>query len=408
MSSFTRVIMNKSIEEILRAIPSAIGRDLFTEICHAEWNVPSTRTIETLGIALGTHPGSRRPRNEDRAVVAHVTSVSGERFTVALVCDGVGGSEMGDMAATVAVATCIADLAETQHTIRLNSLLPRLIRNMDDAVRRALNGKGATTVSILLTSSTGDIASANIGDSRVFSWTKGERSFQQVSVDDTLENELRNIPGKDLSALNARGIQGSLSQALGEIGRSASDLRVVVFGRNNFSQGVVLASDGAWKAATDGFNATALNAPSALDLVRRVITSALWTGGVDNVSVIAIQDIEQLMRSPAEASPLNYGRSRITAWFADTKVVIRDIYERQGIDQNLPRQDVKPENAVPQVEKKDRRKPAGRNKRSRVDSTNPSPELDLRAAEDNPRGESQADAKPKIVVSTDDEPLKPG
>lgn len=398
--------MTRSIEEIRRGMPGPVGRDLLTEMWNAEWNAPSMRAIETLGLAVGTHPGSQRSRNEDRAVVAQVKSSNGQCFAVALVCDGVGGTEMGDMAATVAVATCIGDLAELRQAVAVRDLLPRLIRNMDEVVRRTLNGKGATTVSILLASSKGDIASTNVGDSRLFSWAPGEHSFRQISVDDTLENELKNLPGKDLSALNARGLQGSLSQALGEVGRPSSDLRIVVFGRDEFNRGAVLASDGAWKAAADGFNATVQHAPSALDLVRRVITSALWTGGVDNVSVVAVQNIEQFIRSTVDAPPAEFRRNRVIAWFADMKLVLCDLSDHSHPGEDSRRPDFRPEGSGDQPEKKEKRKSVGRNKKQLPIRDKLGSQLELKVDPENRGAEQPGDAKPKIVISTDDEPPK--
>ncbi|WP_220085351.1 hypothetical protein, partial [Burkholderia multivorans] len=282
-------------------------------------------------------------------------------------------------------------------------LQPQLVRNMDDVVRRALAGKGATTASILLASSRGDIAAANIGDSRLFAWDQGEQQLRQVSVDDTLENELRNLRGADISALNERGLQGSLSQAIGEAGRSSADLRIVVFGRNEFTRGAVIASDGAWKAAPEGFAAIVRNAPSASDLVRRVITSAFWMGGIDNVSVVAIQDVEQFIALASSYGVGGYPRNRITFWFADTKLVLTDVYGRQRVEPRMQEKAGVGEPA-PQPEKKGGRRSSGKNKKKSSVENSPNPQLDLEVGEK--ANEQYNEARPKIVVSTDDDSPK--
>ncbi len=398
--------MNRPIEDIRRALSGATCAELLTEIWYADWNVPAVRKIEApIDVAIGVHLGSRRKRNEDRAGVAHVKSPCGQAFAVALVCDGVGGSEMGDVAASIALASCVGDLSELRQVTPVRELLPRVIRSMDDAVRRALAGKGATTASVLLASSEGDIAAANVGDSRLFAWNQGEQQLRQVSIDDTLENELRNLPGADISALNARGLQGSLSQALGETGRSSSDLQIVVFERNEFVHGAVIASDGAWKAAPDGFVAIVRNAPSAADLVRRVVTSALWMGGVDNVSVIAIQDIEQFVKM-ASHDIGGLGRNRVTFWFADTKLVINNVYGRPQADLKPPTENGRQDETGSQPERKSARKPSGRAPKKAAVVKSIDPQLDLRV-EGEPRAREQHnEAKPKIVVSTDDDSPK--
>lgn len=395
--------MNRPIEDLRRALSGAAGPELLAEILYADWSTPIARKIEALDVAVGVHPGSQRARNEDRAGVAHVKSLCGQGFAVALVCDGVGGSEMGDAAAAIALATCIGGLAEVSQATPVRDLLPQLVRNMDDAVRRALAGKGATTASILLASSRGDIAAANIGDSRLFAWDQGEQQLQQVSVDDTLENELRNLRGADISALNERGLQGSLSQAIGETGRSSADLRIVVFGRNEFTRGAVIASDGAWKAAPEAFAAIVRNAPSASDLVRRVITSAFWMGGIDNVSVVAIQDVEQFIALASSNGAGGYPRNRITFWFADTKLVLTDVYGRQRLEPRMQEKAGMGEPA-PQPEKKGGRKSSGKSKKKSSVENSPNPQLDLEVGEK--ANEQYNEARPKIVVSTDDDSPK--
>lgn len=395
--------MNIAIEEVRRSMSRLISKEMFIELCNADWNAPSTGTIDALGIAVGTNPGSQRPRNEDRTVVAQVSSASGERFLVALVCDGVGGLESGDMAATVAIATCIGELANAPQTGHLDHLLQRIVRDMDDAVRKALRGRGATTASVLLLSSKRGVAATNVGDSRLFSWAPDEQVLQQVSVDDTLENELRNIPGKDISVLNARGLRGSLSQALGEAGRTSSDLRLIPLYREHFRKGIVLASDGAWKSTEDAFRTTAEHSPSAVDLVRRTITSALWGGGLDNISVIAIFDISKLLDTLNLPSNGFAGQRRVVAWFAGTKTIICDFDDRSNDteDPSTAESNVSPDKSSPQK----KRKPAARTARKRArDNDQEGQQFELGVDQVAQEKRAPQEGKPKIVISTDDTP----
>jgi hypothetical protein len=276
---------------------------------------------------------------------------------------------------------------------------------MDDAVRRALGGKGATTASVLLASSTGDVAAANIGDSRLFAWSHAKQQLRQVSIDDTIENELQNLPGKDFSALNARGLQGSLSQALGETGRSSSDLKIIVFERDQFAQGAIIASDGAWKSSPDGFTAIVRNAPSAEDLVRRVIASTLWMGGIDNVSVIAIQELNQFI-ALASNNDLNSFHNRIMFWFADTKLILTNVYGRKQPDpeQQAGRRVPGKRNSPPV--KNVASKSPGRGRKKKADVDDVEAQLAFNDDRETRSSDHYNDAKPKIEISTDDEPSK--
>jgi len=224
------------MDTVLSAMPDLMGKELLMNIMSAPWGNPQFKSIDNFGVAFATHTGSRRSRNEDRVVVAKITSRSQEQFAVAMVCDGVGGSEMGDMAASLAVALFLSELSQINRRQPLSTTLSELIRKMDDGVRLALGGRGTTTASILITSSTGKFAATNVGDSRIFSWKSGDR-LQQISVDDTIENELQNLSVLDPSVLEARGLRGSLSQAIGEVGRSARDLRVHLFEKDQFLGG---------------------------------------------------------------------------------------------------------------------------------------------------------------------------
>lgn len=243
---------------------------------------------------MGTHLGLKRSRNEDRVAALRVLALNGEIYTAAIVCDGVGGSESGDRAATLAIASIILELSSLRAKQALKETVARLVRCADDFVRHELEGRGTTTLSIFIATSAGQFACANVGDSRVYAWD-AHSVLEQVTTDDTVENELKALPGDHQGLLNAKGLKGRLSQALGESGRTSDELRVQVFTRERFTAGVVLGSDGLWKFAGD-FDSVVLNAGGALDAVRRSINLANWVGGLDNASILVIDDIEKFCR----------------------------------------------------------------------------------------------------------------
>jgi serine/threonine protein phosphatase PrpC len=307
----------------LSAMKGSIGKELLSELWVAPWDTTRLRTIDELGVAHGTSTGTQRKRNEDRVAIAYVTSLNQEHFAVALVCDGVGGSEMGDVAATLAIASFIDELTRINAFLPLPDLLVELIRKMDHTVRSVLGGRGTTTASIVLASSTGRFVAANVGDSRIYSWKPNGLRLQQVSVDDTIENELLNLNIKDASALDARGLRGRLSQAIGESGRTTSDLRIVVLEKDKFEEGgMILATDGAWKSVEAGFKSLALHATSATEAMRRIITFSAWTGGIDNVSIVAIEDMLKFAKIGGDSVRQASTTSRATVWICDNKFII--------------------------------------------------------------------------------------
>ncbi|RYY23014.1 MAG: serine/threonine-protein phosphatase [Sphingomonadales bacterium] len=281
---------------------------------------PSSRLIDAQNVAFGTHPGLKRKRNEDQAVVAHVKSNGGQAYALAVVCDGVGGSEMGDEASALTVAYLVTFLAANRKSEDLSFVLDRVVRQADDAVRKQLQGKGATTLSVLLIDQKEQFVATNVGDSRIFSWDAARSSIRQVSTDDTLENELKDLAVAGGAALDAHGLRGSLSQAIGEPGRLSKDLRLTILRKDDFQgAGAILASDGVWRGNEVAFFSIVKNASNPIDLVRRTIAFSNWIGGADNASIVAIPDIQLLARACNSQSD-SYLAGTCVVWIGDSKV----------------------------------------------------------------------------------------
>ncbi|MFE8645658.1 PP2C family protein-serine/threonine phosphatase [Sphingomonas sp. NCPPB 2930] len=284
---------------------------LLDEINSYKWDQFIQGGDVDLGFAFQSHLGLRRGRNEDRLAVAEVMSLNGDRYKLAIVCDGVGGSKDGDVAASLTIASVITELCRQKARTSLETILPRLLKAADRNVRTKLDGSGTTTLSVVLVSPNGQLAAANIGDSRIYAWNPG-RDVEQISVDDTMENEFRSLPGNHDALINAKGLRGRLSQAIGEAGRLPEELRIKTFGRKSFPGGILLGSDGLWKNSGD-FNKVVSNAASSSEVVRRSVALAIWTGGVDNVSVIAIENVD-IFGSSLTAKNVNAGAVEIKLW----------------------------------------------------------------------------------------------
>jgi serine/threonine protein phosphatase PrpC len=295
-----------------------MGEQLLAEL----WPAPVTPAPRLFqiddGFAIGTHVGNKRSRNEDRVAIVRVDIASRLAYSAHIVCDGVGGSQRGDEAAAIACASIVSQLSAQTNYQDPAQLLPHLIRAADDAVRLLLSGAGQTTLCVLLNSSEGQCAIASIGDSRAYSWDQGSELIQ-LTEDDTLANEIRHYKLEQAQTyLNARGLEGSLSQAIGESGRTSSELSIKVLTDRSFPPGgILLATDGVWINDAGAFNLVAKHSRSPSELVRRLLTTASWLGGGDNASAIAIRDPRQ-MPGTVEYSIRN---TRITVWLTDKQVV---------------------------------------------------------------------------------------
>lgn len=274
--------------------------------------------IDELGLAMATHPGFKRSRNEDRIAVARIET-SAETYTAALLCDGVGGTESGDRAASIAIASVLSDLAQQQGRPPLKELAVALVKQADDQVRKTLHGSGATTLVMLLGTASGLLVCASVGDSRAYNWDPATSKLGQVTTDDTIENELKNLPGNPDALIRARGLRGRLSQAVGEGGRTSDDLRVQSYTRDQFRHGAIVGSDGLWRAAND-FASVVENASSPIDAVRRAIALANWVGGVDNSSIIALGDFNRFCSGRTTPPADLRHTTQIVLWASSTKV----------------------------------------------------------------------------------------
>jgi len=313
---------------MLNKNPPHLDRDslytaVFEELVGKDWSITAPVSIDELGIAVGTHLGVKRSRNEDRFAVARVRAYNDEVYTLALVCDGVGGSQSGDMAATIAVSSILHELGSLRDRPTLKSLAISLVKGADESVRAALRGKGTTTIAMVLGTGSGQGLCASVGDSRVYGWNRSAAKLSQITTDDTVENELKLIPGNHKVLLQARGLQDRLSQALGESDRSSDELRVQIWGKECFPDAVLLGSDGLWRASKD-FEAVAANAKTAIEAVRRTISVANWVGGVDNSTLIAIQDLNLFFGSPEDFNQ-TISSASLTMWLGSTKFKIRGI-----------------------------------------------------------------------------------
>ncbi|BBV03409.1 PP2C family serine/threonine-protein phosphatase [Providencia rettgeri] len=313
--------METKINNFGISLENLVERQVFESLSNLSVNSAITSNIENYPIAIGTHPGNVRNRNEDRVAVAHIPSRNGNSYTLAIVCDGVGGSAYGDIAASLVVTFFISELFELDEQKNLEYVIDSILRRIDEKVRVLLKGEGTTTVSAVLATRE-EFLGVNIGDSRVFSWDTKGNTAHQISEDDTLENEFKKNNIKDVAALKIHNINNTLSQAIGERDRMSELLEVNFLLPSNFDKGIVLATDGAWKDTGEIFLSLLKQAPTSLDAVRRVLATATWCGGRDNITMLAIEDAKILQKISNELKNEHDNFNWITVWIKNSKLKI--------------------------------------------------------------------------------------
>jgi len=246
-----------------------------------------TEVPELLG-AVGSSTGSVRKTNEDRTCIAKFVDPHRPEntFALAIVCDGIGGLERGGDAATLAIAATIEYLVGSDqyehdsNAVRLSSA----ISYANQVVYEELHGAGGTTLCCFMMSPVGYPMGVSVGDSRLYGL--GADGLLQLSVDDTIGQELANLRNIRTEAIEALEFSDDLSQFVG----SGADLRLDAHlpELESIRNGVIVASDGVWKMLGPTFPRIAKNSPSMHELVRRGIQASLWCGGLDNASLAAL------------------------------------------------------------------------------------------------------------------------
>ncbi|MEI3103476.1 MAG: protein phosphatase 2C domain-containing protein [Oscillospiraceae bacterium] len=132
-------------------------------------------------------------------------------YTVAVVCDGMGGVAGGSIASSVAVETYIRTLTETVHSGHPDQAVHAAVMAANSAIRQRaaghpeLRSMGTTLVSALVK---GDrVLISNVGDSRAY--LAGAQGLRQISRDHSLVEDM--VEKGDLTPVKPAAIPAAIS-----------------------------------------------------------------------------------------------------------------------------------------------------------------------------------------------------
>ena len=226
--------------------------------------------------ACGTHPGLRRPKNED-CIYPEYDDRTSDSLLVA-VADGLGGHRGGEVASHLAVDMAVkAAGAPEERLVAANKAI------LDAVLERpGLVGMG-TTLTLAELRPGGEVDLAHVGDSRAYWWHAG--LLRQITRDHTfVQDEVR--AGR-LTAEQARRHpeRSVLKRALG----FGYNLEVDV-AEWTVSAGdrLLLCSDGLTSMVRDDRIADILEGEVPSEAVWRLIEAANRAGGLDNISAIVV------------------------------------------------------------------------------------------------------------------------
>ena len=243
-----------------------------------------------------THRGKLRSENQDRILLA-------PEMGCFAICDGMGGQRCGELAAELAIEVlkhyidCSRNPADVTwpfgYNIELSLDCNRLLTSTRLANRQVArraeqdlkcSGMGTTIVAVLHRDSR--VALANVGDSRIYRLRAG--ALEQLSSDDTMLGLLLNQGVVKPESAASHPMRGILTQAIG----SQADLNVHLR-EEELQPGdlLLLCSDGLHGLVDDGAMTAVLTSPSSLEArAQELLNKALEAGGIDNVSIVLLQD----------------------------------------------------------------------------------------------------------------------
>jgi serine/threonine protein phosphatase PrpC len=150
--------------------------------------IPTPHSDLTVG--QGTHPGETGKNNEDRFAVSTYYGEGGEQVTLAVIADGIGGNQAGEVASDLAVKTVTRSVSKSSgmdYSAILDQAMGQAARAVVEAAkaRPDLKGMGTTCVTALIAGRR--LYTAYVGDSRAYLARRG--SIIQTTVDHTFVQE---------------------------------------------------------------------------------------------------------------------------------------------------------------------------------------------------------------------------
>lgn len=240
-----------------------------------------------LAYALETHPGLRRPKNED--ALGHALTPWGGVF---LVADGMGGHRTGEVAARLAVETVLEHLkgAEPSPKALLQAFERANERIHQEAQRPENRGMGTTATCLVLDLPYALIA--HVGDSRAYLLRQGELVLLTEDHSWVAERVRQGL----LTAEEAKTHRwrNVITNALGSFPQARVDLLGLKVEPGDV---FLLCTDGLSGVLDDRTLKEVLKGFPPEEAAARLVALANEWGGPDNISVVVVRVPEELPKA---------------------------------------------------------------------------------------------------------------
>lgn len=256
--------------------------------------------------------GKVRTNNEDATgchipVSKHEVRSRGYLFAVA---DGVGGADLGEVAAATAVQVVTREFAESQDGTLLRALMPRLVQSANAAVHDCrlqpeYRGTGMATTLVTCALRYNQAVVSHLGDSRCYLLRHGE--LRQITRDHSLANQRRMLGLLRSADSGDPTNRHALTKCLGPEMFVKPETNVFDLVPGDI---VMLCTDGLHNALTEREAIGLLSQPGkdAETLARELVAFAVDKDGDDNTTaqVIRIESVESATTYRGREFPVSH------------------------------------------------------------------------------------------------------
>ncbi|HEY1985312.1 MAG TPA: protein phosphatase 2C domain-containing protein [Terracidiphilus sp.] len=252
-----------------------------------------------LQFGQASDPGKVRTNNEDSMgsfipSSRHQARSHGFLFAVA---DGVGGSDLGEVASATAISVITEEFAKAQADTLLMGLMPRLIQHANSAVHDCrlapqYRGKSMATTLVACALRADQAVVSHVGDSRCYHIRDGRA--RQVTQDHTWVNEQRKmglISAGEVAESDSRHV---LTRSLGPEMFISPDTTAVTLMPGDV---LVLCSDGLHDEMGENTIASIVSQIKPIEeIAQELVARAVEIDGNDNTTaqVIRVRSVEQV------------------------------------------------------------------------------------------------------------------
>jgi PPM family protein phosphatase len=275
---------------------TTISADGYCETCGRKMPSPRDHAEIDLGHLAGvTDRGVHHYRNEDALAIAVADGPAGP-VSIAVVCDGVSGSDRGDEASQVAGQAALAVLlpaAKSGQDAQAASMqavqaAQAAVAALSDPPEGSMTDDAPSSTYVSAVVSKDDVTVCWLGDSRAYWLDPDASAALQLTTDDSLATELVSAgvltEEEAPSSPQAHVVTGWLGADVST--RSPRALRFVPPGPG----AVLLCSDGLWNYLPEAAALADRVMPQARDdplgSARILVEFALKAGGHDNITVV--------------------------------------------------------------------------------------------------------------------------